>query len=364
VAVLLLAGAGAGAARLALRRAASDTDRLQSKVQTVALPPRDKCAAASEDCYSLGCCNVAGLNCFETKKGKGKCLKNCTPSASQLCIQTQPIMDPILADAEWYGPSLYCFAVVMQDYGSTKKMYDLELLQGAYEKGASIFGCENWGVFSDKDGDLGPGASLVKLEDADGDFHFAKREETGTWLNTGLHYQAWKAIGEAGVYKSASWVVKVDADAVFVPSRLTSYLSSKLVPASGIYLENCKNVKYGWFGSLEIFSAVAFETLLGSMASCKNGGIEWKTGVDGGKYGPMGEDLFAQVCLDANGVARGEAFGTKLDGTCEADRPTEEKKNKKWKPTCDTENFPAYHPLMKPTDYWACWDATTKAFGY
>jgi hypothetical protein len=179
-----------------------------------------------------------------------------------------------------------------------------------------------------------------------------------------LHYQAWKAIGEAGVYKSASWVVKVDADAVLVPSRLVSYLSSKLVPANGIYLENCKGVKYGWFGSLEIFSAVAFETLLGSMASCKDSTIDWKTGVDGGKYGPMGEDLFAQACLDANGVSRGEAFGTKLDGTCEADRPTEEKKNKKWKPTCDSENFPAYHPLMKPKDYWACWDATTKAFGY
>merc|ERR1711933_532966 len=102
------------------------------------------------------------------------------------------------------------------------------------------------------------------------------RDETGTWLKTGLHYQAWKAIGEAGVYKSASWVVKVDADAVFLPSRLVSYLSMKLVPASGIYLENCKN--------------------------------------------------------------------------------------KKWKPTCDSQSFPAYHPLMKPADYWACWETTTKAF--
>merc|ERR1712151_1077109 len=120
----LLAGAGAGAARLAPRGAASDMNRLQSKVQTVAMPPRDKCAASDEDCFSVGCCNVAGLNCFETKLGKGKCLKNCTPSASQLCIQTQPIMDPILKDAEWYEPSMYCFAVVMQDYGSTKKMYD------------------------------------------------------------------------------------------------------------------------------------------------------------------------------------------------------------------------------------------------
>merc|ERR1719203_864170 len=64
------------------------------------------------------------------------------------------------------------------------------------------------------------------------------------------------------------------------------------------------------------------------MASCK-GTIDWQTGVDGGKYGPMGEDLFAQACLDANGVSRGEALGTKLDGTCEADRPAEEKKKQK-----------------------------------
>merc|ERR1719356_2186588 len=33
------------------------------------------------------------------------------------------------------------------------------------------------------------------------------------------------------------------------------------------------------------------------------------------------------------------------------------RRNKKWKPTCDGENFPAYHPLMKPEDYWACWEA-------
>merc|ERR1719183_1494752 len=72
------------------------------------------------------------------------------------------------------------------------------------------------------------------------------------------------------------------------------------------------------------------------MASCKAGGVDWKVGIDGGKYGPMGEDLFAQTCLDANGVKRGIGYGSKLDGTCEADRPLEEKKNKKWKPSCDT----------------------------
>jgi hypothetical protein len=129
-----------------------------------------------------------------------------------------------------------------------------------------------------------------------------------------------------------------------------------------MYLENCKYVKYGWFGSLEIFSKAAFETLLGSMASCKNGGIDWKVGVEGGKYGPMGEDLFAQTCLDTNGVKRGIGYGSKLDGTCEADRPEEEKKNKKWKPNCDTVATTTYHPLMKPEAWAACYEATMTAF--
>jgi hypothetical protein len=251
----------------------------------------------------------------------------------------------------------------MKDVGSTKKYYDLELVQGAYAKGIGIFACDSWGVFSDAEAELAPGVPLVKVDDVDGDFHVMKREETGTWLNTGLHYQAWKAIQEAGVYASANWVVKLDADAVFVPSRLVSWLSDKYVPPSGVYLENCQYVKYGWFGSLEIFSKVAFETLLGNMASCKDSTVDWKLGVEGGKYGPMGEDLFAQACLDLNGVKRGQAFGTKLDGTCEADRPVDQKKNKKWMPSCDGVNTAAYHPLMKPDDYWACWEATTAAFG-
>ena len=71
-AVLLLAGAGAGAAHLALRGASSGVDRLQGKQQTIAYPSRDQCSNWDEDCYSTGCCNVAGLTCFETKPGKAE----------------------------------------------------------------------------------------------------------------------------------------------------------------------------------------------------------------------------------------------------------------------------------------------------
>jgi hypothetical protein len=342
---------------------ASGADRLQGKQQVIGNPPRDQCSNYDEDCYSTGCCNVAGLTCFETMPGTAQCMKGCIPSKTQTCTVPQGLVEPVLVDAVVVDPTLYCFSVVMQDIGSTKKYYDLELVQGAYDKGIGIFGCDSWGVFSDAEADLAPGVPITKVDDVDGDFHFMKREETGTWLNTGLHYQAWKAIQAEGKYAAANWVVKLDADAVMITSRLKYWLSDKPVPPAGIYLENCQYVKYGWFGSLEIFSVAAFETLLGSMASCKDGGVDWKVGIDGGKYGPMGEDLFAQTCLDANGVKRGIGYGSKLDGTCEADRPLEEKKNKKWKPSCDTMNTSTYHPLMKPEDWWACYEATTKTFG-
>merc|ERR1712014_420108 len=82
----------------------------------------------------------------------------------------------------------------------------------------------------------------------------------------------------------------------------------------------------GWFGNLEIMSLTAADTLFPNIEWCKSR-LDWKTGVEGGKYGPMGEDLFAQSCLDAMGVRRGGAFDTVLDGSCEADRPIAEKKH-------------------------------------
>merc|ERR1712083_531864 len=104
------------------------------------------------------------------------------------------------------------------------------------------------------------------------------------------------------------------------------------------------------FGNLEIMSLTAADTLFPNIEWCKQV-LDWKTGVEGGKYGPMGEDLFAQSCLDAMGVRRGGAFDTVLDGACEADRPAAEKKNKKWKPDCTEKNTAAYHPMMKVGDY-------------
>jgi len=274
-AALLCGTAGYGGARLLLRgrdRSVQTRGRFQQKVQTLAMPGRESCAAIDEDCFSVGCCSISGYRCFETTTGKGKCMKNCTPSATKSCVQQQGIMDPVLADAEWYGPSLYCFSVAMQDTGTTKPYFQLELLQTQYEKGIGIFGCEAYGAFSDLDGELAPGVPIVKVPDTDGDFHFAKRKAVGTWINTGLHASAWKAIMAAGEYKSVSWVVKVDTDAVFVPSRLASFLSVQLVPASGplsLKVDPNMSVGFSWASGPYTWPTASWSSwLLCSKNSC------------------------------------------------------------------------------------------------
>merc|ERR1712232_988952 len=87
-----------------------------------------------------------------------------------------------------------------------------------------------------------------------------------------------------------------------------------------------------------------------------------KTGVKGGKYGPMGEDLFAEKCMEKHGVAKVEAFDISIDGACPADRPDNLRKYKKWHGNCkDVVSAASIHPFKKPEDYFDCLEATTNA---
>jgi len=201
----------------------------------------------------------------------------------------------------------------------------------------------------------------ITVDDVEGDFHWAKRKVSGTWVNTGIFTQIWKKITK---HNSADWVAKVDADAVFIPNRLRVWLQSQRVPEEGIYLENCKFVDYGYFGNLEVFSQAAFKTLIANIDMCKaSAEINWKVGIKNGKYGPMGEDLFAQRCLGMLGVRRVEAFDITTDGACPADRPQDQRNNKKWKPNCAETSTAAMHPFKIKDEWFQCWEATTAAFG-
>jgi len=84
--------------------------------------------------------------------------------------------------------------VYTKDTGTTKKTEELETIQYQFSKGLSIFACEQQDVFADVQVEVGPGLQTIKVVDAENDWHFAKRKETGAWVNTGMFTQVWKAI--------------------------------------------------------------------------------------------------------------------------------------------------------------------------
>merc|ERR1712024_403482 len=146
-----------------------------------------------------------------------------------------------------------------------------------------------------------------------------------------------------GAWTSKDWTVKVDVDSVFLPIRLRQRLGQLEVTENGIYLENCKWVNFGFFGSLEVLSHNAAGTYMANLDDCKTSlnylGHEKLTGNE-----PWGEDLFAQRCMDLHKVDKVSAFDINTDASCAAWRPEGKKKNRKMAPrlcnSTDTGNSP------------------------
>jgi len=328
--------------------------------EIVVVPAFDKCSGKKENCIATKCCKRTGSKCFMKDAGFAKCMPKCTPGQDGWCSELQHTK-PVAA---YPGQLLFCISFYMEDTGSTKESFDLSLLRTQLFLGASLFGCPKWAVYSDTDTWLTPGPPelrTTKVNDVDGDFHQYKRKKQGTWVNAMMFYQAWKDIRTKSLFDGSDWFVKVDADAVFLPQRLLDTLKGYKVPAEGVYVENCKKVLFGFFGNIEVVSATAFNTFLSNIDDCKKT-LDWKGQDPDWKYGPWGEDLFMQKCLDAKNVAKVSNFTLTSDGACKADRPKALQKVKglKWKPDCTNTKTVAMHPFKKPFDYFTCLAATQR----
>jgi len=339
--------------------ALSQLSGLQNKEERIAIvPSTPACSKAGANCYATGCCMTSGHKCFTKSKGIAQCNETCTPGLKGFTCDvvgsaSVPVERPL-------GQSLYCFSVYVQNTGSKKKNTELELLSLQARSQASIFTCDQWDVFSDAAVQVGEtGYVTVQVNDEYGEFHQVKRKcDDGdcSWVNWAIFYQVWVKVREVGKWEVTDYTVKVDPDAVFVPARLRSYLAAtKGDSPHGVYFENCRNVKYGFFGHLEVMSNTATRVLTkylenchADFAPCANDGCDWE-------YGPWGEDVFAQRCMDHHYVDKVEAYDMSTDGACEADRPTGEKKNKKWHaPDCSQVTTVAAHPFKKPAEYLKC----------
>merc|ERR1712088_346318 len=166
----------------------------------------------------------------------------------------------------------YCFAVHTQEtWGPNHHPgpeEEVALLREQYSRGLGVFSCPGHDVFSDAVVDIGEGLDTIKVDDTLSEFHLIKRKKSKTWVNTGLFKQVWKKIQDQGKWENFDWVIKLDADAVFVRARLQMVLSTQPVSWSGTYVENCEGVQYGFFGSVEILSHAAFGKLVKNIDSC------------------------------------------------------------------------------------------------
>jgi len=322
--------------------------------EIVVQPPPEECAKIGDNCVTQKCCKITGYTCYEVHSGYAKCMKACTPGVDGTCLTQAVTSSASRSDVTNSATNLFCFSFYMKDTGTTKPMYELELLRTNLFLGSGIFGCESYRVFSDVTTWLSPGkVDTVMVEDTEGNFHTQKRKRTGTWINANMFIAVWKKIKEENMWSSKDWTVKVDADAVFLPNRLREKLATVEVTPNGIYLENCKYVKFGFFGNLEVISRQGVATYIANLDDCKKSLNYMGSEEDYGKE-PWGEDLFAQRCMDLHGVDRVSAWDITTDGMCQGYRPEGEKKNKKWKPDCAVTSTAAMHPFMKPKDYFQC----------
>jgi hypothetical protein len=181
-------------------------------------------------------------------------------------------------------------------------------------RGSGIFACEEWkkvdGQTSAKGGGL-----------------------TTSWTNVDTFIAAWKSVEGDARWKSTDWTVKADPDTVWVPQRLRDWLAGQGDPGNGAFVSTCMGVDNGFYGALEVMSRGAVDTYIREIDSCLSELV--------GKEG-MGEDLFAQWCMQSKGVEERWNGDLICNTDCGCDpRP------------CDTGHI-AYHPFKGVDDHQNC----------
>jgi len=334
-----------------------------------------QCTAAGGMCSASKCCETTNYYCWQKSPGEAYCKEKCP--AGWLCTELEggDTIVPVAHDSD--GVSFFCFSAYLKNRGvDDADDYSLDLLFTQLKVTTGIFACDEWRVFSDVKIGLNGDGSLQTIQVSGDDFHQSRRKDVGgwgggQWINTAFYRQVWNKIASekddpamaARSYYTKSWLVKADPDVVFIAARLQQKLAAIKTPKEGVYIEHCKEVNYGFFGSLEVMSKTAAAILFQNVERCYNGEVNWKGSKTAQKYGWYGEDLFAQKCMDRHGVKKIWDFDLVTDGTCKASRPDGQKENMKWTPdpeTCRTAGTPAYKPLKMSDDYFACLGAITQ----
>jgi len=390
------------------------TDEITSLAGTPALtipadkvevaPPRQTCARIGESCKQSNCCTFSGYQCYEQNQHWSSCLKTCKSGqpngdnkSTEPTVQkpkmaanglipkfAKPFFKPAPA-GPWtckrtpnlkfarqsQGTTLFCFEVALSTIGpgEAPKFQDpkqIDLVKTQHATKSSIFGCEDWQVFSDVELQLSPGPPVEIFSTVVEFPKPAVRPNTKVWQNTLLYVNVWKIIAVQGRHAKQDWTIKVDTTTVFLPIRLRQMLKQQKQTDAGVYLENCKYVRYGFHGSLEVVDQRAAIIYAQHADGCLEE-LPWDK-AEHAHFSYAGEDKFMQRCMDLHKVDRipstfeiaNDGVGATNEGlhmtiTCPAHLPKLGKGlPKKWTPPCNTTKTAAMHPFKDPKLYFTC----------
>lgn len=253
-------------------------------------------------------------------------IKNCTRPCD---TSTQ-----LLAQQPWGSPSLFCFSVAIGD--------ELNLMRAMVSKRAGIFDCDEKTVLSDSVVDLGMGIEATAVEVVDGGVG-----QSGTAANVQTFINAWNAILSAAHHLIHDFTVKVDPDAVLLPSRLRDHV--QLSVGRSVYVPNCDHTDI-WpgspdypmmYGAVEVISRGGMQAYEEGRSRCEEelGWAHW------------GEDLYLGKCLSMLGVEQALDVDQVRDETCCPGTPEQCPDRK----DCTDTQATAFHKF-KAVDAWLdCW---------
>jgi len=343
-----------------------DVQSVQIEVETFK-PKLDSCVDTTQNCFSSKCCKTTGYSCFQTGAAAGKCAAAC-PSGST-CNQLVPYYT---SKPTWTaGDSMYCYMFYQVQRGQTAALADnpkeLEIIKYQKANGLGVFGCDEYKVFSDKVVDIG-GISTAAVLISPDFTKFFRKDKPDRYLNTPLFMDMWRQIKAENKYAVYSWTVKADAATVFVPAQLKKRLSVYPDSTTGVYLETCNKVLQGYFGNLEVVSKAGMKRFLEQFQTYySNGGKCWRWDTEAckkqWKFGPWGEDLYMQKCMDDAEVEKKEDYTLSDTGTCPGMRPKADKKNASYVPSCTdagVKKFVAVHPMRTVAAWKDCYSAISR----
>lgn len=233
------------------------------------------------------------------------------------------------------SPSLFCTSIMMW------WSYEAGLLRAQLNKKVGIFACDDWAVYSNKSIQIRGGENPVYNDVMKGELSCKFGGVAHTALNTPIFKRFWDQILQDERSWRNDWIVKVDPDAVFFPSRLREMLLNRWQKTKGKadiaqWLNNCQ---LGLHGPIEVFSQEALAEYRDNKEECDTLDEPFPQ-----------EDAWLGACFQKIGVAKMDALNLLLEWAWACnERPASFDD----KPPCFDHQV-AFHPFKTIETYFKC----------